>query len=127
MKNNVESSKNFEKDGFLSSFEIQLLNLKNNPAVLITACNTIESPYFQAEPFSGIAGSFLEAGASGVLLSLWNLDSLSAKEFNESLFQNTGNEKFEIRDSLQASMISMIQSENYWHPHYWAPYVYLGR
>jgi len=118
---------NYEDDGFLSSFEIKLMNLTSNPAIILTACNTIQSPYFQAEPFSGIAGSFLEAGASGVLLSLWNLDSLSAKEFNESLFQNTGNEKFEIRDSLQASMISMIQSENYWHPHYWAPYVYLGR
>ncbi len=118
---------NYEDDGFLSSFEIKLMNLTSNPAIILTACNTIQSPYFQAEPFSGIAGSFMEAGASGVLLSLWNLDSLSAKEFNESLFQNTENEKFEIRDSLQASMISMIQSENYWHPHYWAPYVYLGR
>ncbi|MDB3867411.1 CHAT domain-containing protein [Gammaproteobacteria bacterium] len=115
----------YEKDGFLSSLEIEELNLENSPTVILTACNTYESQYFQSQPFSGLASSFMEAGANSVLLSLWNIDSISAKKFNQSLFKKK--ESFYLDDTLQESMISMINSENYSHPHYWAPYIYLGR
>ncbi|MDA9868747.1 CHAT domain-containing protein [Gammaproteobacteria bacterium] len=119
------SSNEFEKDGFLSSMEIKELDLLKNPTIILTACNTFEAPYYRSQPYSGIASSFMEAGANSVLLSLWNINSLSAKEFNESLFQNSNS--FYLGDRVQDSMISMINSEKYAHPHYWAPYVYLGR
>ena len=119
------SNNEFEKDGFLSSMEIKKLDLLKNPTIILTACNTFEAPYYRSQPYSGIASSFMEAGANSVLLSLWNINSLSAKEFNESLFQNSNS--FYLGDRVQDSMISMINSEKYAHPHYWAPYVYLGR
>ena len=116
---------NYEYDGFLSNIEIKGMNLYKSPAVILTACNIIESPFYNAEPYVGISSSFLEAGAKSVVLSLWNIDSISAKKFNESLFNHE--ESFLLRESIQDSMISMINSENYYHPYYWAAYTYLGR
>jgi CHAT domain-containing protein len=70
----------------------------------------------------------MNAGANSVLMSLWNIDSYSAKVFNESLFEKSiFTNSFYLSDSIQDSMIDMINSEQYSHPYYWAPYIYLGR
>ena len=93
--------------------------------MLLNACIIIESPYYGSQPFSGLAGSFMNAGADSLLISLWNIDSLSAKSFTESIF-NTDDEIY-MSQSVNKSMLDMIYSENYSHPYYWAPYIYLGR
>ena len=115
-------------DGFLGSIDVSLLNFKNEPLVMLSACNTIDSPYFKSLPFSGLPKSFMNAGANSILMSLWNIDSYSAKIFNESLFDKSiFTRTFYLGDSLQGSMIDMINSEQYSHPYYWAPYIYLGK
>jgi len=117
-------SNSYENDGFLSSQEIKSLDLINNPTILLTACNTIESQYYLSLPYSGLASSFMEAGADGVLLSLWNVNSKSSSELNQGIFKN--NDSY-FSESLQNSIIEIKSKEEFSHPYYWAPYIYLGR
>jgi len=112
-------------DGFLSSGEIKTLNLDTNPTILLTACNTIESQYYLALPYSGLASSFMEAGANGVLLSLWNVNNESSSELNQGIFKNRKDLYFS--EALRDSIINLKSKEKYSHPYYWAPYIYLGR
>ena len=115
-------------DGFVGSLDISDINFKSSPFVMLSACNTIDSPYYESLPFSGLAKSFMKAGANSVLMSLWNIDSISAKRFNESIFNKYFfTTSFFVSDSIQDSMIEMIESRNYSHPYYWAPYTYLGK
>lgn len=117
-------SNSYENDGFLSSQEIKSLDLINNPTILLTACNTIDSQYYLSLPYSGLASSFMEAGADGVLLSLWNVNSKSSSELNQGIFKNNNSY---FSESLQNSIIEIKSKEEFSHPYYWAPYIYLGR
>ena len=118
------NSDNYANDGFLSNQQIKFLNLDNNPIVLITACNTIDPQYYLSLPYSGLASSFMEAGADGVLLSLWNVNSKSSSELNQGIF--TDNNSY-FTDALRNSIIDIKSQEQYSHPYFWAPYIYLGR
>ena len=119
-----ENSDNYTNDGFLSNQQIKFLNLDNNPIVLMTACNTIDPQYYLSLPYSGLASSFMEAGADGVLLSLWNVNSKSSSELNQGIF--TDNNSY-FTDALRNSIIDIKSQEQYFHPYFWAPYIYLGR
>ena len=115
-------------NGFVGSLDISYMDLKNSPFVMLSACNTIESPYYESLPFYGLPKSFMKAGANSVLVSLWNIDSISAKRFNESIFDKYFfTSSFYVSDSIQESMIDLINSNDYSHPYYWAPYTYLGK
>ena len=119
---------NSDEDGFIGSLDISDLDLSNNPFVMLSACNTIDSPYYESLPFYGLPKSFMDAGANSVLSSLWNIDSISAKKFNETIFdKNVFIRSFNLSKSIQSSMIYMINSEEYHHPYYWAPYTYFGK
>ena len=115
---------NHDNDGFLSSEEIKSLDLINNPTILLTACNTIDSQYYLSLPYSGLATSFMEAGADGVLLSLWNVNSKSSSELNQGIFKNNNHY---FSEALQNSIIDLKNKKQFSHPYYWAPYIYLGR
>jgi CHAT domain-containing protein len=120
------NSQLYKDDGFLSSQEIKLLNLKNNPIILLTACNTIESQYYLSLPYSGLASSFMEAGANGVLLSLWNVDTRSSSLLNQGIFI-TNNKNLYFSEALNRSVLDLKSKKEFSHPYYWAPYIYLGR
>ena len=115
---------NHNNDGFFSSEEIKSLNLTNNPTILLTACNTIDPQYYLSLPYSGLVSSFMEAGADGVLLSLWNVNSKSSSELNQGIFKNNN---FYFAEALQNSIIDIKNKKQFSHPYYWAPYIYLGR
>jgi len=119
-----ENSDNYANDGFLSNQQIKFLNLDNNPIVLLTACNTIDPQYYLSLPYSGLASSFMEAGADGVLLSLWNVNSKSSSELNQGIFTNNNSY---FAGALRNSIINIKSQEQYSHPYFWAPYIYLGR
>lgn len=118
------NSNSHDDDGFLSSQEIKSLDLQNNPTILLTACNTIDSQYYLSLPYSGLASSFMEAGADGVLLSLWNVNSKSSSVLNQGIF--TDNNSY-FTDALRNSIIDIKSQEQFSHPYFWAPYIYLGR
>jgi CHAT domain-containing protein len=119
------NSDNFNQDGFLSNQQIKSLIFNNKPTVLMTACNTIDPQYYLSLPYSGLASSFMEAGANGVLLSLWNVNSKSSSELNQGIFKNSNNLYF--NEALRNSIINIKNNEQFSHPYYWAPYIYLGR
>jgi CHAT domain-containing protein len=66
----------------------------------------------------------MEAGADGVLLSLWNVNSKSSSVLNQGIF--TDNNSY-FTDALRNSIIDIKSQEQFSHPYFWAPYIYLGR
>jgi CHAT domain-containing protein len=74
------------EDGFLTASEIAELQL-NAGLVVLSACNTAAGDAPGADALSGLAQSFLYAGARGLLVSHWPVESQSAVALMTDLFR----------------------------------------
>ena len=70
--------------------------------------------------------AFFSAGAKGLLLSMWDIESTSAAIFNKILYEKMFSEKNSFQEAISAASIELINSEKYSHPYFWGPYIYLG-
>lgn len=145
-KNNLEGL--FGEDGLLNSSEIGLLDL-NADMVVLSACNTGYGRNVVGEGLLGLQRSFLKAGASSVVVSLWSVFDRSTATFMSEFYENlTSYEKdeFGIWNStlrffglysppvfdyksiaLRDAKLSMIKHPYYNHPIHWAPFIYVGK
>ncbi len=121
------------EDGLLTMREvIEDLDL-NTELVVLSACNTAgESADAQnGEGFAGLTRGFMYAGAKGLLVSHWSVESLSAKDLiNESFRQLKGGSPavtalYQARQTVRASRDTGARFSRA-HPYFWAPFVYVG-
>ena len=145
-KNNLEGL--FGEDGLLNSSEIGLLNL-NADMVVLSACNTGYGRNVVGEGLLGLQRSFLKAGASSVVVSLWSVFDRSTAIFMSTFYENLTSyeeDEFGIWNStlrffdlyeppifdyksiaLRDAKLSMIDHPYYNHPIHWAPFIYVGK
>jgi len=114
-----------EEDGILQVNEILNLEL-NAEMVVLSACETALGKLYQGEGMEGISRAFIYAGASSMVVSLWNINDRSAAQlmtrFYDSLIKGSDKSM-----ALQKAKLTMIKAGNaYSHPYYWAPYIILG-
>ena len=121
------------EDGLLTMREvIEDLDL-NAELVVLSACNTAgESADAQnGEGFAGLTRGFMYAGAKGLLVSHWSVESLSAKELISGSFRHlkAGQPAVaalrEARLTVRASRDTGARFSRA-HPYFWAPFVYVG-
>lgn len=145
-KADVESL--FGEDGYLNSREISGLRL-NADLVTLSACNTGMGRVVTGEGLLGLQRSFLSAGASSVMVSLWSVFDRSTSVFmsnfykqmlayeqeDYSLWSQTldwfGMYEHPLFDyktkALRDAKLSMIDHPYYSHPIYWAPFILVGK
>jgi CHAT domain-containing protein len=117
-------------DGLLTASEISQLKLDAD-WVLLSACNTAASDGSpSAEGLSGLAKSFIYAGARALLVSHWPVNSDSAVDLTTTAFEELNNDSsIGKSEALRRSMVKMINNKDkpyYAHPIFWAPYVVVG-
>jgi len=112
------------EDGLLHTYEIFNLKLSAE-LVVLSACQTGLGQQVRGEGVIGLTRAFLYAGASGVVVSLWQVADRSTADsmiqFHRQL--NRGADKAE---ALRGAKLEMIGSGPYAHPYYWAPFVLTG-
>lgn len=145
-KASVESL--FGEDGHLNSREISDLQL-NADLVTLSACNTGMGKVVTGEGLLGLQRSFLAAGASSVVVSLWSIFDRSTSEFMSSFYQNMlslqeesygywektldwfGMYQHPVFDykteALRETKLAMINHPYYNHPVHWAPFILIGK
>ena len=138
----------FGEDGYLNAREIAQLKI---PAelVVISACNTGTGKVISGEGVMGLQRSFLTAGTSSVLVSLWNIFDRSTPVFMNNFYKRLlefEDEEISLFDkirmfvdsyepelidyktlALQQTKIDMINHPYYNHPVHWAPFVITGK
>lgn len=137
-----------EEDGFLMGFEIENMVL-NSDMVVLSACNTGFGKVIPGEGILGLQRSFLKAGSSSVVVSLWSVFDRSTATLMSTFYQNINDyekEEFGLWNStrrfmgmynppmfdfktraLRDAKLSLIEHPFYNHPVYWAPFVYIGK
>ncbi len=116
------------RNGILRALQISGLELSAD-LVVLSACETALGQQIRGEGFVGLVQAFLEAGASGVIASLWPVDDQGTSVFMEHFYENLlqeGQDKASPARSLQKARMTMMNSERWSHPHYWAGFVLIG-
>ena len=118
-----------KEDGLLTRKEIAALDL-NNPTVILSACNTSRGLYTGAERFSGLPTGFFEAGASSLVLSMWDLETTSAKEMSSLAMEIATRLEIPIGSAYNEAMKQFATNpeySKYSHPYYWAGFQTIGK
>lgn len=116
------------EDGFLTVSEIIALDL-NADWVVLSACNTAVGNDPDAEALSGLAQAFFYAGARGLLVSHWPVESRSAAHLITETFRiRAATPGLSAAEAQRRAMLAMIDDPagRWSHPAYWAPFVLAG-
>jgi CHAT domain-containing protein/predicted negative regulator of RcsB-dependent stress response len=126
------------EDGLLTMEEILRLKL-NADWVVLSACNTGAAAGKGAEAISGLGRAFFYAGTRAILVSMWPVETTSARELTTGLFRYQQEDQTLSRArALQKSALALIDGPgfkdpatgeivaSYAHPLFWAPFIMVG-
>lgn len=99
-----------------------LQNKSNLDLLVLSACQTAKG---DRRSFLGIAGIAAQAGARGVLASLWLVDADSTAQLMTKFYEGlkSGLTKAE---ALRTAQLSLLKSDKYFHPYYWSAFILVG-
>jgi CHAT domain-containing protein len=124
MRSSVVLAPEGDDDGYLHSLEILAMEL-DRPMIVLSACESALGRLERGEGVVGLTRSFLAAGARGVVASLWPVSDESTatlmSEFYSALWK-----KYSAAESLRQARAALLESEEWSHPYYWAPFIAIG-
>lgn len=143
-----EMERLFGEDGYLNAVEISSFDISAD-LVVLSACNTATGKVITGEGLMGLQRSFLVAGASSVVASLWSIYDRSTPVFMNKFYKNLvemeseeigffdrislwfNNYEPELFDyktkALRETKLEMLDHPYYDHPVHWASFVITGK
>lgn len=112
------------KDGFLRSSDIQKMQLSAD-LVVLNACQT-GWDQDSGQGRQTLLSSFLDAGASRVIASLWEVEDRASAELMKRFYQRLLGQGLEPADALRQAQISMMNEPRWSSPFYWAGFILEG-
>ena len=117
-----------DQDGSLYAGEIYNLKI-NADLVTLSACETGLGKIAKGEGIVGLSRALQYAGANNLIVSLWQVADQSTSQLMikfydqhlHSMYASPGYNK-----ALREAKLSLLNSENYKHPYYWAPFILVG-
>lgn len=105
-----------------------VLSLKLNADwVVLSACNTAGADGRAEEAMSGLARGFFFAGSRSLLVTHWSVESESAMQLTTHTFAAYKKDPGMRRaEALRQAMLQTMNSPQFSHPAYWAPYALVG-
>ncbi len=117
---------NIDEDNFLHAYEISELDL-NAQLVVLSACETGYGKFRQGEGVMSLAHSFMYAGASSVLVSLWQVNDASTGKIMKYYYMAMSM-GFDKDEALQIAKLEYLKKHKDLsaHPAFWAAFVQMG-
>jgi CHAT domain-containing protein len=91
--------------------------------LVLSACRTATG---NDRAVLGIAGTAVKAGARSAIAGLWSLADEPSPTFTQTLYKYLGKPGITRSEALRRAQLALLESQNYFHPRYWAPYVLVG-
>jgi CHAT domain-containing protein len=116
-----------EKEGYLTMGDVFGLQL-NADLVSLSACNTGRGSEVKGEGVMGLTRAFMYSGSPAVSVTLWSIESQSAKELDVGMFRYLAQKqgRAEALRQIKLDMLRGEKGEQYRHPFFWAPLVVFG-
>ncbi len=115
-----------DENAYLTMADVFGLKL-NADFVTLSACNTGRGEQIKSEGIRGLTRAFMYAGTPAVSVTLWQVESQSAKSLSTGTFQHL--QRQNLADALRQTKLAMLsgKGEVYeYHPYFWAPFVIWG-
>ena len=115
-----------QEDGFLNTYEVYNLPL-NAMMVVLSSCNTGMGMFVTGEGLLSLARGFLFAGSRSVVMSMWEVEDVSASAVIKSFYRNmrSGMTKSAALRSARLSFLRTADQTRS-HPYYWSTLVIYG-
>ncbi|AFY39739.1 tetratricopeptide TPR_2 repeat protein [[Leptolyngbya] sp. PCC 7376] len=113
----VEEFKNIiDERSFIPEQPIELL--------ILSACETAAG---DKQAALGLAGFAVQSGARSTLATLWSVSDISTTTLMTEFYAKfTAEDNLSRSESLRQAQLSLLNSEEYSHPFFWAPFVMVG-
>ena len=115
---------NSTDDGLLTPIEITQMDFSNS-YISLAACRTYQELY-PAQKNSLLLLNLFSAGAKGVIISMWDIETISAAKFNKRMYQEIFNDGLSFQEAIRKISLEFISDKQYSHPFFWGAYIYLG-
>ncbi|HVS00434.1 MAG TPA: CHAT domain-containing tetratricopeptide repeat protein, partial [Thermoanaerobaculia bacterium] len=112
-------------NGFLRAHEIADLRLAAD-LVVLSACRTALGKEIRGEGLVGLTQAFLDAGADGVLVSLWQVEDRATAELMRRLYEGMMREGMSPAAALRQAQVALWRGRDWQAPYYWAGFVLQG-
>jgi CHAT domain-containing protein/Tfp pilus assembly protein PilF len=108
----------------VTALELAGLNLWGTQLVVLSACDTGRGDIKLGQGVYGLRRAFLVAGAETVVMSLWKVNDDTTRQLMEAYYRHllAGQGR---ATALREAMRELRRTEP--HPHYWAPFLAMGR
>lgn len=110
--------------GRLTAQAVDSMELRGAPLVVLSACRTLRSSTGRSGGFAGLSGALLEAGASGVVGSLWQADDKLTQPLMQAFHRHYQHQQMDAARALRAAQLQMIDAAR--SPAAWAGFRYMG-
>ena len=113
------------ENGFLRAHEIADLRLAAD-LVVLSACRTALGKEIRGEGLVGLTRAFLDAGAEGVLVSLWQVEDRATAELMRRFYKGMLREGLPPPAALRRAQVSLWRERSWQAPSYWAGFSLQG-
>jgi CHAT domain-containing protein len=112
-------------DGQLTALDAFHLQLEGCELVTLSGCETGLSLSSGGDEQIGLGRAFLAAGVSSLVISLWPVEDNATNQLMQCFYEHLlrGESKMQ---ALRAAQCSLLQSEAYTHPYFWAAFRLVG-
>lgn len=120
-----EISNKAQNDGTLYTGEIYNLDVKAD-LVTLSSCESGIGKLMSSDGLLGINRAFIHAGASNVIFSLWKVYDKVSSKFMIDFYQNIL-DGHDYSQSLRLAKLKLLNEEPTATPHFWSPFLLIGR
>jgi CHAT domain-containing protein len=113
------------QNGFLRVIDIYSLQLENE-LVVLSACQTAVGKDVEGEGIISLSRSFMYAGASSVVSSLWKVEDSATAELMKRFYRALLKEKQTPAAALRTAQNELRQIPRFSNPRDWAGFTYTG-
>ena len=111
--------------GFLEAREVYGVDLKGVSLVTLSACESGLGRIARGDEIQGFTRSFLTAGASGLVVSLWPVSDDSTELLMTTLYGELSRGT-EAIDAMRRAQLAVLTQKKFAHPFFWAPFNLIG-
>jgi CHAT domain-containing protein len=110
----------------MHDYDINALQI-STPMVVLSSCETAGGQLRRGEGIMSLSRSFLQAGASSVVHSLWSVEDAKSREIMVGFYREIkqGHSKSRALSNVKRQYI-YEQPPSYTHPYYWAAFQITG-
>jgi CHAT domain-containing protein/predicted negative regulator of RcsB-dependent stress response len=113
------------RQNFLEAHEILGLPMQGNALVTLSACESGLGRIAKGDEVLGFTRSFLSAGTSSLISSLWPVSDDATAILMGTLYAELAKGR-DIQQAMQAGQLAVLKEPRMSHPFFWAPFNLIG-